>query len=43
MLEEPFYAVASAMLVLMIRPRDCDAVMSWMTFHISCDVEHVET
>ena len=43
MVEEPFYAMANAMRVLMTRRRDWDADMSWMTFHTSEAVEHVPT
>jgi len=42
MVDDPFYALASVMRVLMIRPRDCDTFMSWMAFQTSVDVVHVE-
>jgi len=31
------------MRMLMMRPRDCDAVISWMTRHISADVVQFDT
>jgi hypothetical protein len=42
-MEEPFYAVARAMRVLMTRLRDWDAVISWMAFHTSAVVVQVAT
>jgi hypothetical protein len=42
-MEKPFYAVARAMRVLMTRPRDWDAVISWMAFHTSAVVVQVVT